>query len=210
MKMYVRQILYFLVCFIAFNSISCQQSNEDEISNKSDEILPEMHITTDLPYKIRGPKSKHDKIAIVGAGPSGIHMAYMLKKLGYTNLHILEKADRVGGKSTTIPHRGVNHDIGTVYVGSDYQNSIIPLAKKYLPNQLISFPPQSVWLEPLSAPITFPQFVVSFIGGVLKESNITLIEMKVILIQQRQGLKGCLIQFPYSTKNLTKSKMFFL
>lgn len=42
------------------------------------------------------------RIVVVGAGPSGLHMAFMLKKKGYRNITILEKTDRVGGKSYTL------------------------------------------------------------------------------------------------------------
>lgn len=31
--------------------------------------------------RIKGPKSVNDRIAIIGAGPSGLHMAYELKVL---------------------------------------------------------------------------------------------------------------------------------
>ena len=46
--------------------------------------------------------SKDARIAIVGAGPSGVHMASRLKQLGYTKITLLERSDRVGGKSLTI------------------------------------------------------------------------------------------------------------
>lgn len=49
---------------------------------------------TSLPLK--------SKIVVVGAGPSGLHMAAMLSKKGYTDITILEKTDRVGGKSYTL------------------------------------------------------------------------------------------------------------
>ena len=42
--------------------------------------------------KIKGPESFHTKIAIVGGGPAGVHMAYELKQRGYTNVTILESS----------------------------------------------------------------------------------------------------------------------
>ncbi len=42
---------------------------------------------------------------IVGAGPSGCHMAYELSKAGYTDITIYEKTNRVGGKSNDVLHR---------------------------------------------------------------------------------------------------------
>jgi NADPH-dependent glutamate synthase beta subunit-like oxidoreductase len=54
------------------------------------------------------PFKKSDRIAIVGAGPAGVHMASRLKQMGYTILHgytktvLFERSDRVGGKSLII------------------------------------------------------------------------------------------------------------
>lgn len=48
------------------------------------------------PGKIRGPKSCNDRIAVVGAGPSGVHMAYLLKKKGFKNIKIYEETSRIG------------------------------------------------------------------------------------------------------------------
>ncbi|GMH80711.1 hypothetical protein TL16_g08665 [Triparma laevis f. inornata] len=46
--------------------------------------------------------SANSKIAIVGAGPSGLGMAHELSKIGYSDITILEKSNRVGGKSLTL------------------------------------------------------------------------------------------------------------
>ena len=38
-----------------------------------------------IPFReIDGPESLDTPIGIIGAGPSGVHMAYSLKKAGYT------------------------------------------------------------------------------------------------------------------------------
>ncbi len=42
---------------------------------------------------------------MVGAGPSGINMAYKLKKNGYNNVVVYEKSNRVGGKSDDVFYR---------------------------------------------------------------------------------------------------------
>eukprot|EP00924_Labyrinthula_sp_SR-Ha-C_P016373 snap_masked-scaffold_6-processed-gene-1.35-mRNA-1 protein AED:0.91 eAED:0.91 QI:0/-1/0/1/-1/1/1/0/1196 len=49
---------------------------------------------------------KDSHVAIVGAGPSGLHMAHLLieKGLPAENLTIYEKEDRIGGKTVTIPY----------------------------------------------------------------------------------------------------------
>jgi predicted NAD/FAD-binding protein len=49
-------------------------------------------------HPIPGPKCKTSKIGIVGAGVAGIHLAYMLSKQGFSNIIVLEKSDRFGGK----------------------------------------------------------------------------------------------------------------
>ena len=49
-----------------------------------------------------GQVSKDKRILVVGAGPSAIHMASKLKSLGYGQITVLEKTDRVGGKSFTL------------------------------------------------------------------------------------------------------------
>ena len=48
------------------------------------------------------PFKKSDRIAIVGAGPAGVHMASRLKQMGYTKTVLFERSDRVGGKSLTL------------------------------------------------------------------------------------------------------------
>ena len=79
-----------------------------------------------LPFKpIKGPKNKYSKIGIVGAGPAGVHMAYMLKKKGFDNIIIVEKSNRIGGKSKTMRVRGTNQVISTQGWTTNYYNSTI-------------------------------------------------------------------------------------
>merc|ERR1719245_2682435 len=71
----------------------------------------------------RLPK-KGDRVAIVGAGPSGLHMAHLLKKnLGIKDITILERSARFGGKTVTIDDQtnpGVVHELGTCYMHPAY------------------------------------------------------------------------------------------
>merc|ERR1719245_526622 len=71
----------------------------------------------------RLPK-KGDRVAIVGAGPSGLHMAHLLKKnLGIKDITILERSARFGGKTVTIDDQtnpGVVHELGTCYLHPAY------------------------------------------------------------------------------------------
>jgi hypothetical protein len=59
-------------------------------------------------------------VLIVGAGPAGIHMASLHKKQG-VNAVLLEKANRIGGKSYTIVDDvNVPHELGTCYLHPEY------------------------------------------------------------------------------------------
>ena len=51
-----------------------------------------------------------------GAGPAGLHMASRLKQLGCTNVTILERTFRYGGKTHTVHEYGNPNDIGTCWM----------------------------------------------------------------------------------------------
>ncbi|KAI8932661.1 hypothetical protein NX059_010156 [Plenodomus lindquistii] len=54
-------------------------------------------------------------IVIIGAGPSGISMAYTLRhKLGYSNFTIYDKLDGVGGTWRTNTYPGIGCDVPTI------------------------------------------------------------------------------------------------
>ena len=61
---------------------------------------------------------------MVGAGPSGIHMALKLKKLGYQDIVIYEKSGRIGGKSYDVNFKGVTNAMGTIFLDSQWAFSI--------------------------------------------------------------------------------------
>jgi len=121
--------------------------------------------------QVKGPKSLHDKIAIVGAGPSGIHMALSLKERGFTNVVILEKNSYVGGKSWTIQHRGAAHEMGSVYLAPDYVDNVIPLVHKYIPGDLVVLPAASIWLDNMPGPIGYEDYVVMYAMNFFKQQD---------------------------------------
>ena len=56
-------------------------------------------------------------------------MALSLKRLGYQNVVVLEKAGRVGGKCLDVSYRGTHWPLGAGVVGSNtYNRNLIPLA----------------------------------------------------------------------------------
>lgn len=74
--------------------------------------------------------SKELRIAIVGAGASGLSAAHTLRKLGYQNIVVFEKEDRPGGKVHSFAHQGSVYELGAVWIGSSYQ-TILDLAAEY-------------------------------------------------------------------------------
>mmetsp|Transcript_64439 Transcript_64439/g.170677 ORF Transcript_64439/g.170677 Transcript_64439/m.170677 type:complete len:119 (+) Transcript_64439:450-806(+) len=53
-------------------------------------------------FPSRLPHRRDASIVIIGAGPAGLHMAFQLKKRGYTKITMQEKESRFGGKTVTI------------------------------------------------------------------------------------------------------------
>jgi predicted NAD/FAD-dependent oxidoreductase len=73
---------------------------------------------------------KNARIAVVGAGPSGLTAAYQLKQLGYQNVTVLEKNNYIGGKVLSL-HQGTRTtELGAVFASPDY-TLILDLAKKF-------------------------------------------------------------------------------
>lgn len=92
----------------------------------------------------RFPKDKKARIAVVGAGPSGLLFASQhLLKRGYTNFDILEKQDRFGGKTFTFrrpaPVGGaeVPCELGTCYLSIGYE-PMFDLFREYEVGEVIS------------------------------------------------------------------------
>ena len=95
----------------------CGQTNDAEREaelkgQNTDDKWDENEIYSDAP-KLNKTWDKDARIVIVGAGPAGINMSTILKDNGYTNVTILEKTNRVGGKSFTIwDEFKTPHDMG--------------------------------------------------------------------------------------------------
>ena len=58
-------------------------------------------------------------------------MAYSLKSMGYTDVKILEKTNRVSGKAYQMNYRGIHNTMSTLWWTGDYETTLIPLLDKY-------------------------------------------------------------------------------
>ena len=78
------------------------------------------------------PPDKGAPIVIVGAGVSGLLFANYLKTLGYTNVTLLEKSDRYGGKTHSLQvsdeRRTTICELGTCYMSPAYDDMINALS----------------------------------------------------------------------------------
>jgi len=73
-----------------------------------------------MPLKKERPFEKNSNLAIIGAGPAGIHMAYELHKRGYKRVKIFERTNRVGGQSHTVFLKDTAFDLGTLNFMDNY------------------------------------------------------------------------------------------
>src|SRR5262245_16758385 len=64
----------------------------------------------------RHPRFSSDetRIAIIGAGASGLSLAYLLQEAGFRNVTVFEKEERVGGKCKTLSIDGRSYELGAV------------------------------------------------------------------------------------------------
>ncbi|KAK3751554.1 hypothetical protein QZH41_006077 [Actinostola sp. cb2023] len=108
----------------------------------------------------------NQKIAIVGAGIGGLHMAYLLKKNGYNNVVVLEKENRVGGKIMSLNHRGYPHEMGACYLTPVYDQSVIPLAKELgIADDIVGNPSnlRAIWFDNTNTPTDLRQYALEHI-----------------------------------------------
>jgi oxygen-dependent protoporphyrinogen oxidase len=86
--------------------------------------------TTETPFALGNPNLR---IAIVGAGPSGLTAAHELRARGYTHVTVFEKEDHVGGKVNSLNLLGNNVELGAVFASPDYTTTL-GLADEYCVN----------------------------------------------------------------------------
>jgi len=66
-------------------------------------------------------RSRDLRIAIIGAGVAGLSAAQRLKDLGYRDITIYEKEDRVGGKVLSYRHKGRVYELGALWSSGQYE-----------------------------------------------------------------------------------------
>jgi protoporphyrinogen oxidase len=89
-----------------------------------------------------------EKIVILGAGPTGLGVAYELRKLDYKNWQIYEKNDYIGGLSASFrDEKGFTWDIGghVIFSNNDRFNQLVD---SLLGNEILTFSRESwIWLK---------------------------------------------------------------
>lgn len=87
------------------------------------------------------------RIGIIGAGPAGLSAAETLKENGYTDVLILEKSDRVGGKCSSFAYEGLWFELGAGVISEN--NAIVRyLANKYgVKTAPVNFSEQNLYLD---------------------------------------------------------------
>lgn len=159
-----------LVLLLSLHMTWCQDSQ-----SKAKQILSLLAPSPALgePWpNIPGPELD-DRVCIVGAGASGIHMAISLKKRNYENVVILEKSGRVGGKSFDINYKGIPQAQGPLFIGPNYFNedNLVPVLEEYGLNDLVEIKPYDIWTtnsakDPRSK-LTIPEY------NILENSKLT-------------------------------------
>lgn len=75
--------------------------------------------------------NKNLKIAIVGAGASGLTAAHTLKKIGYKNITVFEREPKAGGKVYSYEYNGHFYELGAVYFDSIYYQTLLDLIEDF-------------------------------------------------------------------------------
>ncbi|MEC5162730.1 flavin monoamine oxidase family protein [Janthinobacterium sp. CG_S6] len=76
------------------------------------------------------PPSRSSRIAVVGAGPSGLTAADSLRRLGYDNVTVFEKSERVGGKVHSLRRGAAVAELGAVLASTECK-LVLGLADRY-------------------------------------------------------------------------------
>ena len=74
---------------------------------------------------------KNLKIAVIGAGASGLTAAHTLNASGYKNVTLFEREATAGGKVCSYEYNGHFYELGAVYFDSVYSHTMLDLIKDF-------------------------------------------------------------------------------
>lgn len=115
-----------LVTTIAAGTTGCVTEGEADLAP----VDPGADLGSDTVDPDARNLGRNQAIAIIGAGPSGLAAALELKDLGYTNVTVFEKENRVGGKVHTLNSNGLAAELGAVFASPDYRE-VLGLAQRF-------------------------------------------------------------------------------
>lgn len=106
--------------------------------------------------------SRHTlKIAIIGAGCSGIAAAAALRRNGYQNVVIYERDHDIGGKVQSIHYAGRSYELGAIIANHDYK-AVMDLARAQ--HQTFTEAETACLVDHLGQKYSYDQFVKSRYG----------------------------------------------
>ena len=91
-------------------------------------------------FDFKPPKKKDTRVCIIGAGISGLTVAYQLQKQGYSNITVLEKNDQIGGKCITSDLDEQPFDLGGHEMLAGYKD-LLQIADELNAPTRVSIPP---------------------------------------------------------------------
>jgi protoporphyrinogen/coproporphyrinogen III oxidase len=100
-------------------AVACSASDSEHVVSSGSQLALEL-------------PSKSLRIAVVGAGPSGLTAADTLNGLGYQNVTVFEQNNRVGGKVYSVPNPSGSGvvELGAVFATTNY-TTVLGYASKY-------------------------------------------------------------------------------
>ena len=84
-------------------------------------------------------KSTENRVAIIGAGAAGLTASVALQKKGYTDVTVFERADRVGGKCSTVEIESKKYELGAGIIAAS-NRVVMRLAREFaVPIERVDF-----------------------------------------------------------------------
>jgi hypothetical protein len=151
--------------------------------------------TGETPFALGNPNMR---IAIVGAGPSGLTAAYELRARGYTHVTVFEKEGHVGGKVNTAkvdlgPVGKFQVEMGAVFASPDYTVTL-GLADQYHIPYAAFDTPRFIYDQGVKR--DFASFLINYTHGDLGRIQRGVIAYATVLAQYPQIFQDKLSNLP--------------